>query len=200
MVHIIGLNHRAQARTIGGEFDEEQKIFRDCLLTAVEQIQPILIAEEDSEEALAVRRRVSIAKSVAVEKGIEHRFCDPTTAERQAIGYRDGQMLECQLFMADRQGLSNDEIFLKARAVEIGKYFPMRERFWLERLGECREADVIFVCGDLHIESFGNILDAENIPYSVVARGIGLTEEDARFNQAVEYLRVHPELARCEDL
>ena len=122
-------------------------------------MRPAFIAEEDSEEALTNRRRVSITKSIADEKGIEHRFCDPTDAERKAIGYRDGQMLEIDLFMRDQGEMTNDEMFCKARAIEIGRYFPIRERFWLERLSGCRDVDAIFICGDLHVETFGKILD-----------------------------------------
>lgn len=199
MLYIIGLNHRAQARAPRSELTEEQKQFSDCLLRAIEQVHPASIGEEDSEEALAKRKKVSIAKSIADEKGIEHRFCDPTEAQRLAIGYRDGQMLEIQIFMSDQQGMSHDEIFLKARAIEIGRYFPIRERFWLEQLGGCRDADAIFICGDLHIESFGKILEAEHVPYNVIKRGIGVTPEDARFNRAVEYLAEHPELANPDE-
>ena len=46
------------------------------------------MAEEDSEEALAEQHQISIAKGIADEKGIEHRFCDPTQQEREAMGYK----------------------------------------------------------------------------------------------------------------
>jgi hypothetical protein len=195
MLHIIGLNHRAQARTLGNELTREQQVFSNCLLRTIGQARPVFVAEEDCEEALAGRGRTSIAKEIADQAGIEHRFCDPSRAQRQAFGYRDGQSLELQLFMSDNEGLSNDEIFRKARAIEIGRYFPIRERFWLERLGGCCDVDAIFICGDLHIESFGRILDISGIAHRVVERGIGVTEEDARFNLAVAYLAEHPELA-----
>jgi hypothetical protein len=113
MLYIIGLNHRAQARTQESELTEEQQAFSDCLLRTIEQVRPAFIAEEDSEEALTKRRRVSIAKSIADEKGIQHRFCDPTDAERRAIGYRDGQMLEIDLFMRDQGEMTNDENFAR---------------------------------------------------------------------------------------
>ena len=58
--------------------------------------------------------------------------------------------------------------------------------------------DAIFICGDLHIESFGKILDAAQVPFKVVERGIRATAEDARFYMAVEYLAQHPELAKDE--
>ena len=90
--------------------------------------------------------------------------------------------------MSDEAGLSNDEIFCKARAIEIARYFPLRERFWLNRLNGCRDAQAIFACGDLHIETFGQILSDNDVQYRIVRRGIGLTPEDERFCQALEYL------------
>jgi len=195
MLHIIGVNHRAQAQIPGTGLTEEQQIFSHCLLRTIEQFRPGFIAEEDSRQALTKRGKISIAKGIADVKEIEHRFCDPTEAERRAIGYRDGLSLEIDIFMSDREGMSNDEIFCKAHAIEIGRYFPVRERFWLERLHGCREVDAIFVCGDLHIETFGKILEHDGALYSVVQRGIGATEEDARFYRAVDYLAKHPQLA-----
>jgi hypothetical protein len=198
MLYLIGLNHRAQARTPESELTAEQLEFSDCLRRTIEEVRPSLIAEEDSEEALLKRSRISLAKELADEHGIEHRFCDPNEEQRRAMGYQDGSWLETQIFMGDREGLSHEEIFCRARAIEIGRYFPIRERFWLDRLYGCTDADVIFVCGDLHIEGFGNILESSGIPSSVVQRAIGLTEEDGRFDAALKYLRAHPELARNE--
>ncbi len=198
MLHLIGINHRVQARTPESELTAEQLEFSDCLRRTIEEVGPSLIAEEDSEEALLKRNRISLAKEIADEHGIEHRFCDPNEEQRRAIGYQDGGWLETQMFMSDREGLSNEEIFCRARAIEIGRYFPIRERFWLDRLCGCTDADVVFVCGDLHIESFGKILDSNGIPSRIVQRAIGLTEEDRRFDEALRYLREHPELARNE--
>jgi hypothetical protein len=171
-----------------------QDAYAARLRSLVEEVRPVLIAEEDSEEALANRGQMSIAKSLASEFGINHLFCDPTRTQRLAMGYRDGQGLEWDLFVHDNAGLSNREIQLKARAIEIGRYFPMRERFWLERIGNHRDEDIVFVCGDGHVASFCRLLDAEGIRYRVVERGIGLTEADAWFEDAVQYLNDHPEV------
>ena len=84
-----------------------------------------------------------------------------------------------------------------ACAIEIGRYFPIREKFWLERLNveECRAREVIFVCGDLHIEndSFTKLLEENAVPYAVVERGIGIAEDDQDY-VALDYLRKHPEV------
>lgn len=194
MVYLIGIAHRAQARTTGSPITEAQEQFKGILQKAVATVPPILIAEEDSEEALASRQAISIAKEIADTNGIEHRFCDPTQAQRSAIGYRDGATIEVHLWMQDQAGLPNDVIRLKGRAIEIGRYFPLRERFWLERIPESHEHNVLFICGDGHIESFKNLLDSEGVPHKTVKQHIGLTDEDLWFADAVRYLQEHPEV------
>jgi hypothetical protein len=97
--------------------------------------------------------------------------------------------------MTDDENLSNDEIHLKGRAIELGHYFPIRERFWLERLHGCRKSDAIFVCGNAHIRTLTTLLDAEGIKYSIVERGIGVTpEEDEDWSRIEKYLEAHPQL------
>jgi hypothetical protein len=195
MLHIIGVAHRAQARGPGVQGTDAQHAFTRCLDRTIQETQPAFVGEEDSEEALANRRETSIARQVSTARGIEHRFCDPTIAERQALDYKDGQTLELEIFMADTEGLPDDEIHLKGRAIELGRYFPIREKFWLDRLNGCRNQNAAFVCGDAHIETFTRLLEREGVPYRIVERGIGVTnEERGDFRRVVEYLGAHPEL------
>jgi len=122
---------------------------------------------------------------------------DPNRAQRDAIHYRDGQNIEEQMHMGADEGLSDEEIHLKARALELGRYFPIRERFWLDRLDGCREHNVIFICGEAHIESFTELVDREDIRFRIVERGIGVTHgEHEDFRRIVEYLGAHPELRK----
>lgn len=195
MLHIIGVAHRAQAQRYGAEQTEAQQTFTRCLSDLIQEVHPTFVAEEDSEEALAERNETSISRRIADAQGIEHRLCDPNRQQRREIGYRDGQELEIETFMQDDQGLSNHEIHLKARAIELGRYFPIRERFWLERLHGCRESDAIFVCGNAHIKTFTALLDAEGIQYRIVVHGIGVTaQENEDWHQIKEYLNAHPQL------
>ena len=131
---------------------------------------------------------------MADEKGIEHRFCDPTQEERVAIGYMD-----CRAIWQQRMGemLPGNELYMKAQAIEIACYFPIREQFWLEKLDGCRNESVIFVCGDGHIETFCKLLERESIEHEVVKRGIGRDGRDDEFYRAVQYLKEHPELSEC---
>ena len=57
MFYLIGLNHCAQAKAAEAELTPEQTALAKCLTTAIEQVQPALIAEEDSGECLELRGR-----------------------------------------------------------------------------------------------------------------------------------------------
>jgi hypothetical protein len=195
MLYIIGLDHCAQARKPGITPTKAQQAFADCLRRTIAQVRPSLIAEEDSEEALADRHKISIAQEIAGETGIEHRFCDPTRKERKAIGCVDRQALEREMPKDDDEDLSFEETRIKALAIEIGRNSPRRERFWLERLDEFRNHDVVFICGDDHTDSFGRLLDRNGVPFRVVERGIGLKRDNVWLDTKVkQYLNDHPEL------
>ena len=193
MLHILGVAHRAQSRKQMSQLTTPQEDFSSALVRAIEDAHPSFIAEEDNEQFLAERGEISLSKQIADEKQIEHRFCDPNTKDRCAIGYKNFMSIALDLWMVEPE-LSNDELTCKARAIEIAQYFPLREQFWLDRLQGCRDVDGIFTCGDIHIESFSKLLGTEHIPYGIAHRGIGVNEKDEPYYRASAYLAQHPEL------
>lgn len=193
MLHIIGVAHRAQSRKPDAEKTAAQKAFEGCLQRTITEVHPAFVAEEDNEEFLRDRGEVSISKDVVGDR-IEHRFCEPDKKQRSAIGSKNFSEIALELAMTER--LPNDELGIKARAIEIARYFPIRERFWLDRLSGCDEADGILCCGDVHVESFLSLLAEKRIAYSVVQRGIGRNEKDQPYYEALKYLREHPELRK----
>ena len=46
--------------------------------------------------------------------------------------------------MSDITGLSNAEVNNRGFAVEVAKYWPLREQFWLDQLSDARDDDIIF--------------------------------------------------------
>ena len=194
MVHLIGVAHRAQIAGPGEQLNQDQKRLSDCLSRVVEQIKLDLIAEEQSAESLG--GNVSIPRRISQEAGIEHRFCDPDSKQRAAMDYHDRQSIGIDLFLGDDGwNLSPVELDAKAGAIELVRYFPMRERFWVERLADRAQSEIAFVCGNAHIEGFVNLLKEKGIPSRIVDRGIGVNDEDRyRLEIAVEYLKKHPEL------
>jgi hypothetical protein len=197
MLHIIGLHHSVQARSPDADLNEGQQAFAQCLQASIQQVKPVVIAEEHSEEVLKLLGRVSIAKEIAEREHIDHRFCDPPPCQRIVIGYKGSSDIEVEMSMESRWDLPYEERRLVARAIEIGRYFPKREKFWFECLNVslCREKEVVFVCGDLHIESgsFTRLLEHEGVPYQIVERRIGVAEDEPYY-LALAHLRRHPEI------
>ncbi|MGH9436025.1 MAG: hypothetical protein ACRD06_08505 [Terriglobia bacterium] len=177
---------------------DKRRVLAECLRKAISEAKPHLVAEEYSEESLKKWGQVStIARDVAVEAQIEHRFCDPDTGQREEIGYKERPTLWCEIVSNSSEGLSADEIDVKSYAVQIACYFPVREEFWLKQLGDISRKDVIFVCGENHVESFRELLERAGIPSEILQRGIGVMDgDDGGYGEAKEYLKNHPEIAR----
>jgi hypothetical protein len=199
MFFIIGLAHREQCSGDGNPHTPAQMKYVAALETLIRRVRTSCIAEEDSEEALASRKCASLAKPVAKAFGIEHRLRDPTMEERREIGYRDSSYLQANLFMHDDRNMTQQEIRAKARALEIAKYWRVREDFWLRKLNDLNSDDVIFVCGDGHVETFTALLGEKGIPFEIVEMGIGVNEDDdAEMAAGRQYLREHPEIVNEE--
>lgn len=147
MIYLIGADHdRAQRRKRGADLTDCQREFCSLVESAVESVDPGLLAEEDHPDFLSKDNSDSILLGIATAHQIEgrHRFVDPNDAEREEIGYR-------------RQfGFGEDRV--PAMAHEIMHHFPKREGFWLGKLQDSLHRDVLFICGWGHIESFGELL------------------------------------------
>jgi hypothetical protein len=96
----------------------------------------------------------------------------------------------------DDWNISNDEARRKSWALDIGKYFEVRERFWLDKIADLKEKTVVFVCGDAHVDTFTKQLKAKGWDVHVAARGVGgITDEDQRnIAEGLQYLKEHPEI------
>ncbi|HKI12818.1 MAG TPA: hypothetical protein VKA02_11935 [Candidatus Acidoferrum sp.] len=194
MFHIIGVAHRAQVIAPGSKLNADQQRLSTWLSELVQEVKPTLIAEEQSLEGLGVNQ--SIPQQIAEKAGIVHRFCDPDSKQRAAMGYRNKQDIWEEMFISSESwDLSNDEMDVKAGAIEIARYFSIRERFWLEQLANRLNSEVVFVCGDAHVDGFVKLLNANKIPSRIVDRAIGLNDEDRyTLENALNYLQKHPEL------
>jgi hypothetical protein len=195
MLHIIGVSHFVQARKPNVEKTEDQKTFTSLLKQTIQHVHPDFVGEENSEVNLSERQEISIAKEISDELRIEHRFCDPDDAERKTIGYESGTVIYQVLTTTGDIALPLEELRLMAYAIAMARYFPIRERFWLDRLNGCQEHDAIFVCGYGHLESFSLMLENERIAYRIVVPDLGITTEERKDVQGtIRYLREHPEL------
>ena len=201
MFYLIGVAHRVQSKQKHAADSDGQKEFRDCISRAIEQFTPVLVAEEFSDYALrklSEERGIqeeSVTKVIAESLKVEHRFCDPDAEDRARMGYIEGTWLALDIAMNNCEGFSNDEINSRGFAIEAAKYWPLREQFWLGKLGDVLDKNVVFACGDVHIESFRMLLKQNNVDSIVLARHIGVTQgEDESWNRVMAYLEAHPEL------
>ena len=119
---------------------DSQKEFRVSVSRAIEQFKPGLVAEEFSEYALRKLtkesgvQQESLTKLIAESANVGHRFCDPDAETRTRLGYIEGTQLALQIAMNNDAGFSNEEVNTRGFAIEVAKYWPLREQFWLGEL------------------------------------------------------------------
>ena len=171
-------------------------MFAQCLRATIQKVRPALIAEELSEDALRCPPppRISIAKEIA--GGIEHRFCDAPPDKRAAIGYKSSKEIEAEMSMESRWDFPDEERRRVARA-RLNGNISLNARFWLDCLtvSMCCAKEVVFACGDLHIESgsFTKLLEHEGVPYQIAERRIGVANDEPYY-LALAHLQQHPEV------
>ena len=118
MIHLIGLAHEAQASGSGEPETDAQRQYAYLLGNTILAVRPRLIAEEYSVESEQDNKSRSIGWQIAAALGVEHRFCDPTKAERARIGYVGTQDLHLNISMHDPNwNISNEEAEAKAWVV-----------------------------------------------------------------------------------
>lgn len=186
-----------QARPKGKPDTPAQEKYREALTTAIKQVKPLLVGEEYSEFALKKQRvdtgaeHESITREMADTAKVQHRYCDPDQDARDKMGYVEGSTLALQFATGHDPTDYNERGF----ATEVVKYWPLRERYWLDQLHDVLNKDIVFVCGDAHLESFGELLKKNGTPSTVVVRHIGLTEADDEWWLRIQaYIKAHPEL------
>ena len=88
-VYIVGVNHRIQwwPPSPRPEWTKRLLEFEEYLAEKCGCLQIDLLAEEFSEEALRGSNSTrSTGRNVANDRGISHRFCDPSKEERENLG------------------------------------------------------------------------------------------------------------------
>jgi hypothetical protein len=200
MLHIIGVSHFAHLVKIGQtEQTERQKEFSSYLVRTISQVKPALVGEEASAEGLADHKLFSITKTFIehLKSDIEYRFCDPTEMQRKSIGYVSGFALFQHFVMSGDNNVSTSENHLKGYAIDMGTYFPVRERFWLKRLTGCKDKSAIFICGYGHLahSSLSKLLNQAGIEFKIEREDVGLPDEEREdVQRTLRYLKEHPEL------
>lgn len=182
MFYLIGVEHSVQSIPVTGVETPNHTEYRACLEQAIHTLKPAVVGEEYNKDALARAEFVNRARQefftrkIAEKAGVKHVLCDPDLKTRMAIGY---QSMLCwpQLVAELREPVLDSEHDLLCKGLEIVKDMPIREKYWLNQLKPFNEKDIIFICGDGHLESFAELLGSQKLLSKVVQRKIGMTPE-----------------------
>ena len=168
LVFLIGCDHKA-AQTypedsgLDDPKNETQKKFRELLIRSIKIYAPSLIAEESHLDALRSLKRRSVAFEVARQQQLRHIFCDPYGGERDSLEISDGP-----------PGIPHE--FDSRRRMQ--KYFscewPIREEFWIRKLGEDIYRRVLFVCGAGHRETLRRRIESRAIQVKIIEKRFGV--------------------------
>jgi|HubBroStandDraft_5_1064220.scaffolds.fasta_scaffold184391_1 hypothetical protein len=177
MFHLIGVNHKVSYLESGLTPTTEQVLFANCLKNAIATLKPTLIAEEQNQEWLKGKSSITVA--LALASNVRVLLCDPGKCERRTMGYRASYDLQSSLRKAFPR-LSASEIEIRAEAIEVAREYGKREEYWLNAISGEDVTTTIFICGDAHIDGFRNRLLDRGIPSEVIARELGMTDEQRK--------------------
>lgn len=174
MVYIVGVNHLVQ---YNGPVPEKLRTeFEQNLADLINKLKIKLLAEEFSEESLRDVYGASecTCRNAAVSCGIEHRFCDPEERERDRLGipyYFDIRESVKRKYNISDKIISDINLKKKvedeARAV-AKSFWEARERFWVERIADRINENILFVCGHEHTDRLLNLLNDMGCPAEII--------------------------------
>jgi hypothetical protein len=123
--------------------------------------------------------RGSIPEELAAELGILHKYCDPTQAERVALGAVSVETRRQVRALFDMPMLSHKEL-----QAEQGIRYGRREEEWLRRILSLNTWPMLFICGMDHVPAFSNKvrdagLDLEVWPFYPIPEGAALERPEA---------------------
>jgi hypothetical protein len=155
---IIGTSHdyqRARSDCDGSGSGE----FRTALTAIATQKGVRAIAEEMSHEGLHGAAD-SVCRQVSHVLGIAHRYCDPSSQERRALGIAEDDTIRMagNLSGRDQRAIEDD----------VRASFARREGRWFDCVMELDTWPLLFVCGVNHAEPFRQRLQAFGIEARVL--------------------------------
>jgi len=188
MVYLFGCDHNC-AQTYSAESalddpqNETQRQFRELLVKAIEEYDPALIAEERHPDVLRLLALRSVAFEAATDKRIPHRFCEPSSMEKNDLGIDGGPPTQ------DLEIDPDIDPFLREQPLNIqtgsthdkwrryiGHHCRIREEFWIDQLGEELNKRVFFVIGAHHRETLRRKLQSRGFEVRIVkdAKRVGI--------------------------
>lgn len=182
ILYFVGVNHEATRYKQARGFTEGNLIFIDVIESAIMKRSFDLLAEEEQPECLIRHSAISLLDAIHRAHGIRHEFVDPNSRERAAAGYRDVTKIcgldefrtQVSYPLSEEDENCEYEIEKIAHAHEVAHQFPIRERIWLSELKKANAENILFVCGDIHLRTFPQLLAAAGIESEIIKKGIGV--------------------------
>lgn len=191
VLYLIGCDHRnaqnyGKNTTLGDRRNQTQLQFKKFLLDCVLRYRPVVLCEENNEDIMQRTGQQSVVAEVASELGIRHIHCDPTLDERYRLFI--GEDLPF-LGPAPSSWMSLIKTIGESYSHDIAHRWPIREEFWVGRLGKHLNSTVLFVCGDAHRWTFRRRLESRGIQVTVVGKRIGAKPLNETFFNAYRSVR-----------
>jgi hypothetical protein len=161
MIYILGIDHLVQHNKSLVETISFIKYIEIFIIN--KQIE--VVAEEFSEYAASLNKvQMSTTKEVSDRLKRIHLYCDPNHEERKKIGIRDDNQIKKDLGITTPYIASQD---LSRFDLEKKKDFFKRETFWYKKIEKYLAKNILFICGNTHLETFPLILKEHSQSYEI---------------------------------
>jgi len=159
---------------------------------AIRDLRVDAVAEELNQEILDSHNHAeSILKSIKTcletELGhtIHHQFVEPTKDQKRCLRYKEDD----EVLKLLKGASPNDPPPELVWAHMAAHQFPIREDFWLGKLKNYLETDILFVCGDAHCDTFPMMLEGKGLAHRVIQRSIGMPNQQLNESAGVKCAR-----------
>lgn len=172
MIYLLGTRHTIQTEldNPGQNLAAKFERFKTFLKDAVQSNKVAAIAEETSLEIESRKNKKSIARLIAegMQPPLFYAPCEANSEERKALGIPT----EAEIFYRLQHRFQHEgtgDTLEQCRDSELLKYFPLREKFWIERLRQIAVSPILFLCGPNHIQTFFCRLTENGIPCKILS-------------------------------
>lgn len=185
MIHLIGVDHRVQYMNLNWRVAQQTKddwnYYSSVIRQLISTIQPIAVAEELNKEILIGKNHaesilIAAKKDYETITGmkIEHIFAEPDAAWKTATGYKEPEQIKSML--ETRMGV--EPTIEQVWGHMVAHQHLVREKFWLGSIEKHLGGEIVFVCGDIHLETFPTLLTRRGIQSAVVECHVGVRNLD----------------------
>ena len=168
MIYLLGIRHSLQTEwdCPGQNLSAKFERFKSFLTNTVRSTKVAAIAEETNQEIEDRTNKKSIARLIAegMHPPILYVPCEANSEERKALG-----IPTCEEILDRCRSQGMCDALEQCRDSELLKYFPLREKFWIERLRQVADCTTLFLCGPNHIRTFSCRLTENAIPCKIIS-------------------------------